>query len=94
MGDLTVAVRSLHPSLDVKVSGAIEGDRIAIEQIGHHNKVAVRSKLVGDKLCVNEAVAHDVGDAAAAVSFISIPAGKESWRTLRYPSQYFCFRGT
>ena len=63
MGLLVWVVRPLQPLHDVEVAGAIQGDGILVEKVGHQDKVAIGSELVGDELSVVEAVADDVGDA-------------------------------
>jgi len=60
--DLFLIILSLYPLHDVKVARSVEWDGVAMEQVGHHDKVAVGRELVGDELCVDEAVADDVGD--------------------------------
>ena len=63
MGSLIRVVRSPHPLHDVEVARAIERNGILVKEVGHHNKVAIGGKLVGDQLGVVEAVADHVGDA-------------------------------
>jgi hypothetical protein len=38
---------TLEPGLDVEVPWAVEGDGVAVEEVGHHHKVAVCGELVG-----------------------------------------------
>ena len=40
-------VGALEPGLDVEVAGAVEGDGVAVEEVGHHDEVAVCGELVG-----------------------------------------------
>jgi hypothetical protein len=40
-------VGALEPGLDVEVAGAVEGDGVAVEEVGHHHEVAVCGELVG-----------------------------------------------
>ena len=40
-------VGALEPGLDVEVAGAVEGDGVAVEEVGHHYEVAVCGELVG-----------------------------------------------
>lgn len=57
---VVLAVQPLH---EVEVARAVEGDRVSIEEVGHHDEVAVGGELVGDELGVIKAVADHVGDA-------------------------------
>jgi len=47
---VTLALRpgGLQPLHDVEVSRAVEGDWVTLEEIGHHDEVAVGGELVGD----------------------------------------------
>ena len=40
-------VGALEPGLDVEVAGAVEGDGVPVEEVGHHHEVAVCGELVG-----------------------------------------------
>ena len=58
---------ALRPTLcqlghQVKAFGRVEGNRVAIKEIRHHDEVAVCGELVGDELDVVESVAYDIGD--------------------------------
>jgi len=82
--DLFLIILSLYPLHDVKVARSVEWDGVAMEQVGHHDKVAVGRELVGDELCVDEAVADDVGDTAVhkpvsmAIFFLTHPSSGKS----------------
>jgi len=42
----------LKPHLDVKAFRAIKFDRVAMEEVRHHHKVAIGSELIGNELGV------------------------------------------
>jgi hypothetical protein len=69
--DLFLAVLAVHPFHNVKVAWSVEWDGVAMEQVGHHDKVAVGRELVGDELGIDEAVADDVGNAAVTRNRVS-----------------------
>ena len=50
----------LQPVHDVEALGAVQGDGVAVEEVGHDDEVAVGGELVGDELGVDEAVADDL----------------------------------
>lgn len=81
MLDLLFAVFALHPFLNVEITWPVQWDRVAIEQIGHHDEVArlgqilfidscsyspVRSELVGYELGIVEAMADHVCNATSS----------------------------
>jgi len=51
-----------QPVHQVKALGPVEGNRVAIKEVRHHDEVAVCGELVSDELDVVESVAHDIGD--------------------------------
>jgi hypothetical protein len=62
---MVLAAEPLH---DVEAFGPVELDWVAIKEIGHHDKVAVRSKLVSNELDVIELMANNIGDAGCCQS--------------------------
>jgi hypothetical protein len=63
MRRLLWVVLALEPLHNVEIAGAVQGDRVAVEEVGHQDKVAIGGELVGDELGIVEAVADDIGDA-------------------------------
>ena len=63
MGGLGCVVLALQPLHDVEVARLVERDRVALEQVGHHDEVAIGGELVGNELGIVEAVADYVGNA-------------------------------
>lgn len=53
--------RSRQPLHNIKSLRWVQADWIALEQIGHHDKVAIGGELVRDELGVDEFVADYVG---------------------------------
>ena len=49
VGDLLFGflIFTLEPGLDVEVPWAVEGDGIAVEEVGHHHEIAICGELVG-----------------------------------------------
>jgi hypothetical protein len=45
-----VIISTLNPFLEVEIARTVEWDCILVKQIGHHDKVAIRCKLVGNQL--------------------------------------------
>jgi hypothetical protein len=56
-------ILAAEPLHDIEALRTVELDWVAVEQVRHHNKVAVGSQLVGDELDIVELVADDIGDA-------------------------------
>ena len=56
-------VFSSQPFLDIEVAGSVERNRVLVEDVGHQDEIAIGSELIGDELCVVEAVADNVRDA-------------------------------
>lgn len=52
----------LEPVHDLEALGSIQRDRVALEQVGHDDEVAMLGELVGQKLGVDELVADYVGE--------------------------------
>jgi hypothetical protein len=63
MSTLVRVILAAEPLHDIEVGWAVEGDWVTVEQVGHHDEVAIGCELVGDELDVVELVADDVGDA-------------------------------
>lgn len=63
MSTLLGVVFAAQPLHDVEVGGSVELNWVAVKEIGHHDKVAIGSELIGDELHVVELVADHVGDA-------------------------------
>lgn len=57
-----IGAMGLHPLHNVKIRGAIQRDRVAMEKIRHHDEVAIRSELVSNELSVDKSVTDHVGD--------------------------------
>ena len=60
-------VATLQPLRNVEVAGTVKLDGILVEQVRHQNQIAIGGDLVGDELCVQELVSHDVGEAEEVV---------------------------
>lgn len=73
-----LVVFTLHPLLNVEVAWPVQWNRVAIEQVGHEDKVAalcqccfvgaswyspIRGELVGDELGIVEAMSDHISDA-------------------------------
>lgn len=52
----------LQPGHDVEIPLALDGDRIAMKQVGQDHEVAIGGKLVGNQLGINQFGAEDVGE--------------------------------
>lgn len=64
MGLLVLVVCATLPCHDIKAVRAVERDGVVIEEVRHHNEVAIGSKLVGNELGVDESMADHIRDAS------------------------------
>lgn len=62
VGALLGMILSSKPLHDVETFRPVELDWIAIKQIRHHHKIAIRGQLVRNKLCIDKFVANDISD--------------------------------
>lgn len=62
MGLLVLVVCTTLPCHEIETFGAVERDGVVVEEVRHHDEVAIGGKLVGNELSVDEAVADHVRD--------------------------------
>ena len=83
MGALLWVSLAVQPFHEVEITGSIERDWIAVEEVRHNCVIAIRSELIGVELSVVEAVADDICDTGE----ISVCRELKSFASLSFERQ-------